>query len=92
MSIHLTKLDSVTSILPALDRISVIFNQPSLLTQRILAINEILIDLLNADAIWFFTTNILPTCSIGLIRTPLRIAPQAQITVIDDAPPKRSAS
>ncbi|MCB9076816.1 MAG: GAF domain-containing protein [Anaerolineaceae bacterium] len=47
-----------------------------------------MIDLLNADAIWFFTTNILPACSIGLIRTPLRIAPQAQITVIDDAPPQ----
>ncbi|MCB9102898.1 MAG: GAF domain-containing protein [Anaerolineales bacterium] len=58
-----------------------------MLTQRISAINDVLIDLLNADAIWVFTTNLLPTCSVGLIRTPLRIAPQARITVIDDAPP-----
>lgn len=59
-----------------------------MLTYRISAINEVLIDLLNADAIWFFTTHLLPPSSVGLIRTPLRIAPQACIAIIDDAPPQ----
>ncbi|MCB0209440.1 MAG: GAF domain-containing protein [Anaerolineae bacterium] len=49
-----------------------------------------MLEIVNMDAIWVYTTGPLPLCSVGSIRTPLRVAPQARVTVIDDDPPHES--
>ncbi|MCB0192930.1 MAG: GAF domain-containing protein [Anaerolineae bacterium] len=45
-----------------------------------------MLEIIDMDAIWVYTTGPLPLCSVGLIRTPLRVAPQAHVTIIDDDP------
>lgn len=91
MSKHVAKINLLTAILQPLSKISKLLNDSTPLVQRISAINEVLLEIVDMDAVWFYTTGPLPICSAGLIRTPLRIAPQAQITVVDDAPPKESS-
>lgn len=92
MSEKVADLNLLPSILQPLSKISTILNHSTPLPQRLSAVSEILLEIMDRDAVWLFTTGPLPRCSVGLVRTPLRIAPQAQIAITDDAPPGESVS
>lgn len=56
-------------------------------SKRLKAINNILLDILNVDALWLLTINPLPPTGCGMVRTPLTVAPNAQVELADTAPP-----
>lgn len=81
---------SATSIWRLLDRLAETFNQPLPLAQLVTVVNEILLDALDVEAIWFVTLPPLPVLACGVIRTPTPLDPQAKVTVLDNVPPTQS--
>ena len=86
MKTKITHLTSSTSIWQLLHKIDNLLGQPLPLTTRLDKINEVLVEALDVDAVWFVTTSPLPSTACGLLRTPLRVAPQAKISMVDTAP------
>ncbi len=86
MKIQPTNLMLSTSIWQLLHKIDNLLGQPLPLPKRLDKINTILIETLGVDAIWFITVPPLPTAACGVMRTPLRVAPQATISVVDTDP------
>ncbi len=80
-----TKL--LISVCKSLHRIDRLLSQPLPWTRRLEEINKILLNTLAVDGIWLLTTAPLPSVACGLISTPLAIAPNAQVHLIDTAPP-----
>ena len=54
---------------------------------RLEEISNILLTTLEVDAVWLLTIKPLPVTAYGLVSTPLTIAPDAQVQIIDQAPP-----
>jgi PAS domain S-box-containing protein len=55
--------------------------------KRLDQINAILLTTLDVDAVWLLTIKPLPAAACGIVRTPLSVAPNAQVEIIDQAPP-----
>lgn len=79
--------DSTTSMWQSLYRVIETFNQSRPLAELIPTVTEILLEMLEVEAIWFVTSPPLPALSCGLIRTPALLDPDAKVTVLDNAPP-----
>jgi PAS domain S-box-containing protein len=80
-----------SSIWQLLYEIDGVLDQPLPLAKRLETVNEILIEVLDVDAIWFSTIDPLTSVACGLIRTPLRIAPDAKVYLTDELPPLEQA-
>lgn len=70
-----------------LDRIADIFSQSLSIAQRLPAIIDLIIETLDVDGVWIVTVAPLSPFACGVVRTPLTIAPDAKVILIDDAPP-----
>ncbi len=86
MNIQLANSKSSMTIWQHLHTIDKLLASHLPLTTRLEKINPVLIKILDIDAVWFLTINPLPSTACGLMRTPLRIAPDAQISITDTAP------
>ena len=87
MKTYLTNPNLPTSIWQTLHHIDNLLGQSLPWSKRLEAINSILITELEFDAIWLLTINPLPVRACGSMATPLVIAPQAQVHIVDTAPP-----
>ena len=87
MKTHLTDLNLPTSVWQALHRVDNLLGQTLSWPQRLEEINGILIDELKVDAIWLLTITPLPTTACGSMCTPLTVAPDAKVHIVDKAPP-----
>lgn len=68
-----------------------VLDQPLTLAKRLETVTEILIEVLDVDAIWFSTVDPLTPVTCGLIRTPLSMSPDAKVYLIDEMPPLEQA-
>ncbi len=87
MKSHLANLKLPTSVWQTLHKIDNLLGQSLPWTSRLEEINTVLISELEVDAIWMLTVKPLPVAACGSVRTPLAVAPNAQVHVIDNAPP-----
>ena len=87
MKTALSDLISPTSMWRLLHKIDDVLGQMLSFEARLGDTAGILIDTLDVDAIWFVTIKPLPPFAIGRVRTPLTIAPDAKISIVDNNPP-----
>jgi|GEM_PF-1701660 len=87
MKTELTELKSSISMWQLLHKLDESLSQRSPFEARLEKAADILIDALDIDAIWFLTLRPLPPMAYGVMRTPLTIAPNAKISVVDTCPP-----
>ncbi|NJN93578.1 MAG: GAF domain-containing protein [Anaerolineales bacterium] len=87
MKTQLTDLKLPTSVWQSLHKIDNLLGQPLSWPKRLEEINNILLETLEVDAIWLLTIKPLPPTACGVMSTPLAIAPNAQVCLVDKAPP-----
>ena len=87
MKIQSVDFNSSPSIWQVLHRVDHLFGQPLAWSERLEAITDALIDELEVEAIWLLTVAPLPVAACGTVRTPLGMAPQAKVRLLDTAPP-----
>ena len=87
MKTQLTNLKLPTSVWQSLHKIDNLLGRPLPWSARLEEINNILLETLEVDAIWLLTIKPLPATACGIICTPLAVAPNAQVCLVDKAPP-----
>ena len=87
MKTELIDLNSSTSIWQLLHKLDDSLDQVLSFEARLEKVADILIEALDIDGIWFLTIKPLPSTACGIVRTPLTIAPDAKIRLVDNAPP-----
>jgi PAS domain S-box-containing protein len=87
MKIQLSQLQLPTSVWKSLHEIDHLLGRPISWTKRLEEINNILLQTLEVDAVWLLTIKPLPATACGTVSTPLAVAPEAQVQIIDQAPP-----
>lgn len=87
MKTQLTDLKLPTSVWQSLHEIDNLLGHPLAWDKRLEEINNILLETLEVDAIWLLTIKPLPATACGVMCTPLVIAPNAQVCLVDNAPP-----
>lgn len=87
MKTQLTDLKLSTSIWQLLHQIDNLLGQSSPLSSQLQEVADVLTEALDVDAVWFLTVNPLPPLVCGVICTPLSIAPDAKVRLVDKAPP-----
>ncbi|MBI1878677.1 MAG: GAF domain-containing protein [Chloroflexi bacterium] len=87
MKTQLTDLKLPTSVWQSLHEIDNLLGRPLPWDKRLEEINNILLETLEVDAIWLLTIKPLPATACGVMSTPLAIAPNAQVCLVDKAPP-----
>ncbi|MBE7472808.1 MAG: hypothetical protein DPW09_13930 [Anaerolineae bacterium] len=87
MKTQLTDLKLPTSVWQSLHKIDNLLGRPLAWPKRLEEINNILLETLEVDAIWLLTIKPLPPTACGVMSTPLAIAPNAQVCLVDKAPP-----
>lgn len=87
MKTQIANLKLPTSVWQALHRIDNLLGQALSWPKRLEEINSILLHELEVDAIWLLTVKPLPPTACGSMRTPLAIAPHAQVHLVDNQPP-----
>ncbi|HXV98627.1 MAG TPA: GAF domain-containing protein, partial [Anaerolineae bacterium] len=87
MKTQLTTLKLPTSVWQSLHKIDNLLGRPLPWSSRLEEINNILLETLEVDAIWLLTVRPLPATACGIICTPLTVAPNAQVCLVDKAPP-----
>lgn len=76
-----------TSVWELLDNIDTIFDADTSLSDKLQHLNRFLIEALDVEAVWCVTYHPLPATACGLAITPLSMAPNAEICILDQAPP-----
>ncbi|MFN8459647.1 MAG: GAF domain-containing protein, partial [Anaerolineae bacterium] len=71
----------------SLHEIDNLVGRPLTWPKRLEEINNLLIETLAVDAIWLLTIKPLPPTACGVMCTPLTVAPNAQVHLVDKAPP-----
>ncbi|MBE7552809.1 MAG: GAF domain-containing protein [Anaerolineales bacterium] len=87
MKTQLTNLKLPTSVWQSLHKIDNLLGRPLPWPKRLEEINNILLETLEVDAIWLLTIKPLPPTACGVMCTPLAVAPNAQVCLVDKAPP-----
>ncbi len=87
MKTQLTNLKLPTSVWQSLHKIDNLLGHPLGWPKRLEEVNNILLETLEVDAIWLLTIKPLPPTACGVMSTPLAIAPNAQVCLVDKAPP-----
>jgi PAS domain S-box-containing protein len=87
MKIQLSNLQLPTSVWQSLHQIDRLLGRSLPWPRRLEEINNILLKALEVDAIWLLTIKPLPATACGVISTPLTVAPNAQVHLVDQAPP-----
>lgn len=90
MKAQLTNLKLPTAIWQVLYKIDNLLGQTLPWTTRLEEINNILLEALEADAVWLLTLDPLVQTACGSMRTPLTVAPNAQVQIVDKSPPFES--
>jgi len=91
MKMQFTEAKSPTPTWQLLHKIDNCLGQPLPLAKRLEKINDVLIEALAVDAIWFIVNNPLPPTACGVMRTPLTVDPQAKISIVDINPPAKNS-
>ncbi len=84
---QLTDPNLSNAIWQTLHRVNLLLGQSLPWARRLEEVSNILLETLECDAAWLITQNPLPGMAYGLVITPLAMAPDAQVQVIDKAPP-----
>lgn len=87
MEIQLTDLKLPNSVWRSLHEIDNLLGRSLSWPKRLEEINNILLEALTVDAVWLLTIKPLPSIAYGTMRTPLTLAPDAQVHLVDKAPP-----
>ncbi len=87
MKTQLSNLRLPTSVWQSLHQIDNLLGHSLPWPKRLEEINAILLETLAVDAVWLLTINPLPTAACGSLRTPLSVAPNAQVQIVDQGPP-----
>jgi PAS domain S-box-containing protein len=87
MKTQLTNLTLSTSVWQSLHNIDNLLGRPLPWPRRLEEINNILLETLEVDALWLLTIKPLPAMACGIMSTPLAVAPNAQVCLVDKAPP-----
>lgn len=87
MKIQLSDLKLSASVWQSLHEIDNLVGRPLTWPKRLEEINSILVETLAVDAIWLLTIKPLPPTACGVMCTPLTVAPNAQVHLVDKAPP-----
>jgi PAS domain S-box-containing protein len=86
MKAEFTHLELPASVWRSLHRIDNLLEQPLSWEERLEKISSILIKALDVEAIWLLTMRPLPPTAYGFMHTPLAVAPDAHVQMIDRVP------
>src|SRR5512136_786298 len=86
MNTPLTNPELPLLVWQSLHQIDKLLTQSLAWDKRLEEVSNILIELLAVDAIWLLTIRPLPPTACGVMRTPLAVAPDARVQMIDHAP------
>jgi PAS domain S-box-containing protein len=87
MKVQLTDLQLPPSVWRSLHEIDNLLGRSLSWPNRLEEINNILLETLAVDAVWLLTMKPLPPTACGIMSTPLSVAPDAQVHLVDKAPP-----
>ncbi len=87
MKTQLSNLKLPTSVWQSLHKIDNLLGRPLFWSKRLEEIENILLETLEVDALWLLTIKPLPPTACGVMSTPLSVAPNAQVCLVDKAPP-----
>lgn len=87
MKLKLTSADLADSVWQCLHQIDRLLGKSLPWASCLEETNSILVEALNIDAVWLLTIEPLPPTAYGLVSTPLAMAPDARVHMLDKSPP-----